>query len=454
MQPAIPRYDEARVTPSRVAALEALADVALGKPADDALDDAFKRRRGARAMSAADKALAMELCYGVLRWRTRLDREIVRHCKKGLPEPPLLDVMRLAAYALVYLDVPPRATVSTAVDAARATKGEEAAAKFANAVLRALATDAPRLRSESAPPPGAPRKVYEEWFSFPGWLAKGFEEIAGNELPALLAACNAKPPLTLRARPGTGDALLAELNAPGEAPIARAGRFAKDGVVIEQPRGPVSELPGFREGRFTVQDEGAQLVTELLGDLRGAQLLDTCAAPGGKAIHAAQLGAHVTAVDASAKRLERVKEAAARLGAPLDWVVAEVTLGGIAALAGRTFTHVLVDAPCSATGIVRRKPDVKWSRQPADITRLAERQAAILEGALTHLAPGGRLVYAVCSLLRAEGEDVVEPFLARHPELSLVDPPAAFGNRFFRSRPDVHGTDGFFAAVVTRPQGS
>lgn len=451
MQPSTPRYDEAKVTPSRAAALEALADVQQGVAADDALDDAFTRRRGSRALSSLDKALAMELCYGVLRWRTRLDREIARHCKKGLPELPLLDVMRLAAYALVFLDVPPHATVSTAVEAARATKGEEAAAKFANAVLRALSKDAPRLRSEGMPPPGAPRKVYAEWFSFPEWMAEAFEAVAGDALPALLAACNAKPPLTLRAAPGTRDALLAELNVPGAPPLARAGRFAKDGVVIEQPRGPVSALPGFREGRFTVQDEGAQLITELLGDVRGAVVLDTCAAPGGKAIHATQLGARVFAADASAKRLERVKEAATRLGASLELVTAEVTRAGIATLAGKTFSHVLVDAPCSATGIVRRKPDVKWVRKPADITRLAERQADILEGGATHLAPGGRLVYAVCSLLRAEGEGVVEPFLARHPELSVVAPPAAFASgKFFRCRPDVHGTDGFFAAVLVR----
>jgi len=437
-----PRYNDEKVTPSRACALDALGDVHLGKGADEALEDAFKKRR--TPMSSADKAYAMELCYGTLRQRRRLDDLLVKYTKKGLPEPPLLDVIRLAAYQLLF-GGRAHAAVSTAVEAARATKGEEAAGKFANAVLRG-ASEGARMQATQ----GAPRLTRETlgaWWSFPEWLVTAFEDVTGaKELSALLEASNARPPLTLRAAPGTRDAVLKSLG-----PGARAGEHAKDAVVIDEPRGKVEELSGFREGKFTVQDEGAQLITELLGDIRGKELLDTCAAPGGKAIHAAQLGAKVTAIDASEKRLKRATEAAVRLGSPITMRVGEVTREGLRDLEGRVFPFVLVDAPCSATGIIRRKPDVKWARTEKDVARLAERQADILEGASKHLAPGGRLVYAVCSLLRAEGEGVVEPFLERHPELTVVAPPKAFAHgRFFRSRPDRHGTDGFFAAILAR----
>lgn len=436
-------FDEGKVTVARVCALEALAGVEAGDPADDALGRAFERRAG---MAAADRALAMELCYGVLRWRRRLDDAIAAHCTKGLPVPPLLDVLRLAAYQLVFLEVPPHAAVSTAVEAARATKGKESAAKFANAVLRAVAQDAVRLRGETPPAPGVPREVLARGWSFPDWMVDAFAQI-GGDLAGLLAASNERPPLVLRAAPGARDALVEALGVG-----ARAGRWAADAVVADGVRGGPAELPGFREGRFAVQDEGAQLVTALLGDVRGRRVLDLCAAPGGKAIHAAQLGARVTAVDASAKRLVRVTESATRLGVTLETVCDEARVEGVRALEGRTFDAVLVDAPCSGTGIVRRKPDVKWARGPEDVARLAERQAAILEGATRHLAPGCTLVYAVCSLLPAEGERVVSPFLARHPELVLVPAPDPFRTTegFFRTRPDVHGTDGFFAAAMRR----
>ena len=436
-----PRWNEEKVTPSRAAALDALFSVQEGMGADEALEDAFHKRRN---ISSADKAYAMELTYGTLRWRRRLDDLLAKHVKKTLPEPPLLDVIRVAAYQLLF-GGRAHAAVSTAVEAARATKGEEAAAKFANAVLRG-ATEGARMAATQGRP-DLSRGRLGAWWSFPEWLVDAFEEVAGKEgLSALLEASNERPPLTLRAVPGTRDAVIASLG-----PTAHAGVHAKDAIVIDEPRGKVDELSGFREGKFTVQDEGAQLITELLGDLRGKELLDTCAAPGGKAIHAAQLGAKVTAIDASEKRLKRATEAAVRLGTPIAVRTAEVTREGIRELEGRVFSHVLVDAPCSATGIIRRKPDVKWARAAKDVARLAERQADILEGALSHLAPGGRLVYAVCSLLRAEGEGVVEPFLERHPELTVVAPPKDFADgRFFRSRPDKHGTDGFFAAILAR----
>jgi 16S rRNA (cytosine967-C5)-methyltransferase len=311
-------------------------------------------------------------------------------------------------------------------------------------VLRGLA---------KAPKPAAPsskvsRAELAAWTSFPDWMVDRFETIAGDSLPALLSAMNVPAPLTLRAV-GERDALLAELAAAGIS--AKPGTHAPAAVLVDG--GNPASFPGFAEGRFAIQDEAAQLVTLLLGDLEGHELLDCCAAPGGKAIHAAQLGANVLAVDASAKRLALVNDAAARLHTSLETLAGQVAESGVPGLGDRKFPRVLVDAPCSGTGILRRKPDIKWARRPEELSRLAGSQRAILEGAAKHLAPGGRLVYAVCSLLRDEGEGVVEPFLKAHPELRKGQVPGTFrtADGWFRSRPDLHGTDGFFAAVLERP---
>ncbi|HVO31640.1 MAG TPA: 16S rRNA (cytosine(967)-C(5))-methyltransferase RsmB [bacterium] len=446
------------ITPARVAAFDALAAVAEGRAADDALAESFA---ALREPAPADRALAHELVYGVLRMRRRLDTVLARYAKKGLPrEGVVLDALRVGAYTLLFLDrVPPHAAVSTSVEAAR-HRGAEFAVGFVNATLRAVARDAAQIRAEAPPAAGAATKELAEWHSFPDWMARAFAESGGKDLAALLAASNEPAPLVLRATPkaGSRDALLAALREAGQ--VAEPSRFAPDAVVLREARGQIPALPGFAEGTFAVQDEAAQLVTEMLEPLAGETLLDLCAAPGGKAIHAAHRGARVTALDADAHRLERVREAATRLQAPLEIVSEEVGEAGAKALAGKTYSRVLVDAPCSGTGIIRRKPDAKWARAAQEIPRLAARQAAILEGGARHVAPGGLLVYSVCSLLRAEGEAVVDAFVAAHPEFARVDlatlPRGAQLAAFrtargeFRSDPATHGVDGFFAAALRR----
>lgn len=444
------------LTPAREAALEALAAIRGGAPADEAVPAALAAL--GEAVSPADRGLANELVLGVLRHRRRLDAVVGRYAKKGLPKDEgVRDALRVAAFSLLFLDrVPAHAAVSTAVDAVR-HRGAPWAAGFVNASLRAVARDAAAIRAETLPSGTASPRALGEWFSFPDWLVKRLGAAVGGDtarLAALLAALDEPAPLVLRATPraGTREALVASLRA-AELDAAPA-RFAGAAVVVKDARRPIPEIPGFAEGLFAVQDEAAQLVADLLDPREGEDVLDVCVAPGGKAIHAAQRGARVTGVDADARRLARVRENAERLGVTLELFAEAVEDRPIAALGDRRFAKVLVDAPCSGTGIIRRKPDVKWARTPGDLERLPPRQLAILGGAARHVAPGGRLVYAVCSLLPEEGERVVERFLAGEggsgftQEREALPPAFATADGFFRSDPAIHATDGFFAAVL------
>ncbi len=469
------------VSPARAVALDVLDAVRRGEPADNAFDRACASRP---SLAAADRGLAMEIAYGVLRRWRRLDGALGEYARQGLPkEAGLLDLLRVGAYQLLFLDrVPAHAAVSTAVDAARERAPH--AATFVNAVLRRVAAEAPRLRAAVPPPEDAPVERLAAWHSVPDWLAERLAPLASSAagLGSLLEALTRPAPLCLRATPHAGgrDRLLEALAREG-AP-AHAAVHAPDALIVERRSvaaggaagsevADVRGLPGFEEGWFTVQDEAAQLIVELLEVRSGVTMLDLCAAPGGKAIHAAHRGARVVAVDADAARLRLVDEASRRLRAPVETLAATAGAAGVAPLAGRLFDRVLVDAPCSATGILRRKPDVAWRRRPDDLAELRRRQSEILEGGASHVAPGGRLVYAVCSLLPEEGEAVADAFDALHAaghasrgvdrgavgfrRVDLRGGPASIApfvtaRGDFRARPDLHRTDGFFAATWIR----
>ena len=449
------KEDVAAITPARVAALVALGEVARGAPADDALATAASSIQA----SPADRALAHELVYGVLRGRRRLDAILSRYARTGLPTDAVLDAMRVGAYSLLWLDrVPAHAAVSTAVEAVKRF-GAEFAAKFVNASLRSVARDGAAIRAET--PPGASAKTPEiaEWYSFPNWMVDAMRPAApGGDIHTLLTSLNEAAPLCLRVR-SDRDAMLVRLRDAGL--VAEPGKYAPECIVMPSMRGPIPALPGWDEGAFSVQDEAAQMITELVDPRPGETLLDVCAAPGGKAIHAAHRGARVTGIDSDPHRLHRIREAATRLGVTLELFAEEVGDRPIEALKDATFSKVLVDAPCSGTGIVRRKPDVKWARRAEDIPRMAERQFAILAGAARHVAPDGLLVYAVCSLAKAEGEAVIEKFLAASAGAFRIEdvrrlPRASALEAFrtvdgtFRAWPSIHGTDGFFAAALRR----
>jgi 16S rRNA (cytosine967-C5)-methyltransferase len=298
--------------------------------------------------------------------------------------------------------------------------------------------------------------------SLPAWIAARWLELYGPaEAAALAAACTEAPPLTVRANPHGGELgeLLEEL-VPAF-PDARVCRWARYGAVLGR-RGNATALPSFLAGRFTVQDEASQLVVGLLDPQPGERVLDTCAAPGGKATAIAErVGMHgsVLALDRHPGRLDLVRRSARRLSLgrlecrPFD---ATLDLTELAPAGG--FERVLVDAPCSGLGSLRRNPDARWRVRPTDPARLAEVQKALLARASRVLVRGGALVYSTCTLLPEENEAVVESFLRESPQFVLTPPSEAPDEvrelvderGYLRCWPHRHDTDGFFAARLER----
>jgi 16S rRNA (cytosine967-C5)-methyltransferase len=428
-------------------------------------DLALHAELGRERLARADRALATELVYGTLRWRGRLDFLLAQVLDRDLAklEPVVRCALRLGAYQLVFSDrVPASAAVDEAVRCVRAA-GLERATGLVNAVLRRLAAslddpaDAIALPSLESDPLGHLTHA----LSLPGWIAERWlERLGPAEAAALATACNQPPPITLRAnrRRTTRDALLAELRA--RHPEAAACTHAPDGIRLGH-RGDPSREPAFLEGRFTVQDEASQLVVELLDPQPGEKVLDACAAPGAKASAIAERvgdDGRVVALDRHARRLELVARDARRLGlAQLGTAVAD-TSRSLGAQEGERFDRVLVDAPCSGLGTLRRNPDLRWRVQPGDPARLAETQLAILRTGATALGPGGTLVYSTCTSTPEENESVVKAFLdersefrrAPHDALPAAVQPLLDDGGDLRTWPHRHDADGFFAARLER----
>jgi 16S rRNA (cytosine967-C5)-methyltransferase len=355
-----------------------------------------------------DRRLAAELVYGVLRHRTRIDRALAAHADLKRTPPRVITALRIAAYQLLFLDrVPGYAAVDDAVNAARAAGGAKLAG-FVNAVLRKLATAGePALPSE-------PRERLTVEHSLPTWIVDELAAAAGDRLDELAAAFCQPASLIARVNPlrTTREAVIAELAAAGATatPVAAAPMaIAIDGL------GDPARSPSFRAGRWTVQDTGAQLVGLLAAPRRGQRILDACAGVGGKATHLAELAgdaAPIDAADQSAKKLDLAAETAQRLGitsltrTPCD------LLDPAAPLAA-TYDLIVLDAPCSGLGVLRRHPDAKWRLSPADVPRLAALQRQLLDAVVPRLAPGGSLIYSVCTFTRAEGPDQIAALVER-----------------------------------------
>jgi 16S rRNA (cytosine967-C5)-methyltransferase len=425
-------------------------------------DDAFAElvldaELAARPAAARDVALATELVYGTLRWQRYLDWILAPHSRRRLDalDPRVRVLLRMAAYQVVFLErVPAFAAVNDAVTLARG-RGARGAPEFVNAVLRSFARRGRRER-EPAPPPD-PVDALATRCSFPTWLAARWVARYGTEdAHALMLALNARPPLTVRTNTLkiTREALAARLRDHDRASTATP--HAPEGLVLTPGSGPPAAWPEFREGLFTVQDEAAMLVSRLLAPAPGETIVDACAAPGGKTTHLAQLmenRGRVLALDPQPGRLDRVVETAARLGA----AIVETRPGTVEARAREhagACDGVLVDAPCSNLGVVRRNPEVKWRRRPEELAASAARQRAILAAAATMVRGGGRLVYATCSLEPEENDDVVRAFLESRPDFA-IDPPASFApalaaDGVLRCLPHRHGTDGFTAVRFRR----
>lgn len=410
-------------------------------------------------LPAGDRAFAMDLVYGTLRWRNRIDfllRHVLDRDLERL-EPLVASALRLGAYQIACAErVPSRAAVDESVRCLRAA-GLERATGLANAVLRRLAAE----HADIALPALADDPVGHLTFtlSLPEWIAERWLAAFGPEEAAALArASNEAPPLTVRANPQRvrPAALLEELRA--RFPEAAPCRHARGGLRLGRRGNPALD-PAFRAGRFTVQDEASQLVAALVGAAPGERVLDACAAPGGKASALAErVGerGRVVALDRHARRLDLLRRDARRLG--LQNLDVHCRDAAQPLLDLGVFDRALVDAPCSGLGTLRRNPDARWRVQPRDPERLARAQGALLRAAAAVVGPGGALVYSTCTLLPEENEEVVESFLADTPEFRLAPPEALpddvrgvlGSDGTLRCLPHRHDTDGFFAARLER----
>jgi 16S rRNA (cytosine967-C5)-methyltransferase len=446
-------------TRARLLALRVLERVTRsGAYADVLLNASLGRSQ----LTARDRAFATALVNGTLRWRGRIDFYLGRLLDRDLEklEPLVATALRLGAYQLLFSDrVPPTAAVDESVRCVRAA-GAERATGLVNAVLRRLASErgAIELPTLAADPLG--HLVHE--LSLPRWIAERWiEQFGPAEAASLARASNAPPPLTVRAnrrRVGV-DALLADVRT--RFPEAVRCRLAVDGITLGR-RGHPALDPSFLAGRFTVQDEASQLVVSLLDPQPGERVLDACAAPGGKSTAIAErVGdeGRVLAVDRHSRRLDLVRRAARRLGLGAIRTEERDAASPFEGAAGAAdFDRVLVDAPCSGLGALRRNADARWRVKPDDPGRLAEVQLAILRNAAAVLRPGGVLVYSTCTLLPEENEAVVQAFLddngdyvptpatALAPEVRPVVGP----DGFLRCLPHRHDTDGFFACRLER----
>ena len=400
-----------------------------------------------------DRAAVRAIALGTLRWYLRLAPVVAAVVARpvGEVEPLLRALLVTAAHQIEYSRGAPEVAVHLAVDAAREL-GFARATGFVNAVLRRFVAErGARLAEGDADP--ARRSAH------PAWLVERLAAAWPDAYEAVLAAANAHPPMVLRvdlSRGGGVGPWLEELAACG-----RAGEPVpwRPGAVVLDHAAPVGGLPGVREGRVSVQDAGAQLAAALLDPRPGQRVLDACAAPGGKTGHILELGGEldVLAVDVDAERLVRVRETLLRLGRTARCRVADLSLPG--ALADEApFDRILVDAPCSSTGVIRRHPDIKLLRRAEDVAPLVELQRRILQQAFARLAPGGRLVYSTCSLLPEENERQVLGLLEREPQARVLPwpasvelPPGALRQQAgVQLLPGAAGTDGFYYACLGR----
>jgi 16S rRNA (cytosine967-C5)-methyltransferase len=401
-----------------------------------------------RFADARDRALLSATLFVATRWWLRLDAALAELLEKPLP-PKAREIRALLAVGfaqIAVLQMPDYAVVASCVDATR-TLGQPHYSGLVNALLRRFgrersALDA-RLDRDDVTRTAHPR-----------WLIDALRRDWPEDADAMLDANNREAPLTLRVNRRRCDAaiLLERLLAGGIAASAHAD--ITDAIVLERST-DVTALPGYAEGFFSVQDGAAQRVVELLDPAVGQRVLDACAAPGGKAAHLLEhADVDLVALDRDASRLPRIGESLARLG-----LAADIRCGDAAAPEtwwdGRPFDRILLDAPCSATGIIRRQPDVKLHRRAGDIAGLAATQQRLLAALWPLLAPGGRLVYATCSVLRAENEAVVSAFRAEHAQAQSVPVPTAFGRAAGDGRqnlPGVGGMDGFYYAILEKPR--
>ena len=447
------------IAPARIAAYDILTAVSSGR-AD--LPTAIAAVRTG-LQDDRDRALAADIAAGVQRWRAALDHLIVALSKRAIDrlDPEIVDILRLSAYQLLHLTrVPASAVVDDAVKLTRRA-GKQSAAGFVNAVLRTLSRRRTDLPLPVRPADPADEAAALEYFSItlshPRWLAaRWYTRLGFDATEAWLQFNNRPAPLTLRANRlrASPEEVVDRLAADGV--TLRPGRFAPDALIVEEGY----PLRGQQHGSFVVQDEASQLVALLAEPRSGSRVLDACASPGGKttALAAALNGTgQLVACDVRDRRMALLRRTLATAGAHDVRVVQADLLEPLPFT--RPFDLVLVDAPCSGLGTLRRDPDIRWRRRENDLPALAAAEAVMLRHAADAVAPGGRLVYATCSSEPEENEGIVSAFLATTPGFTPLDARDASprlahavvdADGHLRTEPHVHGLEAFFGAVLER----
>lgn len=447
---------------ARVAAYEILSAVSSGTDLPTAIAASRPRLHDDR-----DRALAADIATGVQRSRAALDHLIEAFSKRTVArlDTEIVEILRLSAYQLLHhTRVPASAVVDDAVDLVRKA-GKRSATGFVNAVLRNISRKRSSLplpvRPDAPDDPGSRAAALDylsTTLSHPRWIAtRWYDRLGFAAAEAWMLFNNAPSPLTLRAntlRLPRGE-LSGRLAAADVA--VHPGTFAPDAFLVDS--GHPLAGPGVDEGWFVVQDEASQLVALLAGDHPGPRVLDTCASPGGKttALAAAMAnGGVLVACDVRSRRIDLLRRTVTAAGANARLVQADL----LAPLPFRAeFDCVLVDAPCSGLGILRRDPDIRWRRRESDLDLLAAAQLRMLGHAAAAVAPGGRLIYATCSSEPDENEAVADAFLAGAPQFTALEaraaspalPPAVVDDRgHLRTLPHVHGLEAFFGAVFQR----
>lgn len=424
----------------RAAAALVIGDVLGGKSLNQALPPRLQQ------VIERDRGLLQQLCYGSLRQAPRLQAVLAQLLNKPLRDKDR-DVQGLILCGLYQLDstrIPDHAAVASTVGAVAVLKKPWARA-MTNAVLRRFLRERETLADGLSEAAAA---------CHPQWLYQALMEQWPVAASGIIEANNHQPPMTLRINTGriTRQDYLDKL--AGEGIEARAGELSPQAVYLSAPR-DVLELPGFSDGEASVQDEAAQLAALLLQAQPGERILDACAAPGGKACHLLELQpqlAQLVAMDVDATRLQKVDQNLQRLGLKAQLLVGDASAAG-QLLAAASFDRILVDAPCSASGVIRRHPDVKLLRRENDIAQLARLQLQILQGLWPLLKPGGVMLYATCSVLSQENEELIQGFLAQCPgasTLSLAEPwgePTGCGRQLL---PSATGADGLFYAMLQK----
>jgi len=401
----------------------------------------------------ADRALTQELIYGALRVLPRLEALVglLLHHPVKPSDRDLEALILIGLYQLTAMDTPPHAAVAATVEGSRLI-GKPDKAALVNALLRRFIRERDDLLAKADQLPSA------RWL-FPEWLLAALRRDWPGDWERIVAASNTRAPMSLRVNRLRNDrrsyaGLLAAVGM-----TARPIPETESGLMLDQPV-PARELPGFDIGLVSIQDGGAQLAAQILDARPGERILDACAAPGGKTaaiLERAGERLELIAVDSESGRLEALRENLSRLG-----LKARVERGDAASPQGEwasvPFQRILLDVPCSATGVIRRHPDIKWLRRAADIPALCERQSRILDAAWQLLAPGGRLLYVTCSLLAAENEEQMAAFLGRAPDARERPIAADWGLARYHGRqllPTSGGSDGFYYALLEKmPAGS